>query len=804
MSGGAKAKANFGEMESDRKQEVSGNKKIAEIKTQTVESFRRNGIFFGPMIIDLLHNESLPIDPSAIPDVKTNMNIHINYLVTDKTDGERNLLFFDGIGRVYGIGRESTIKYYGVTMPSLANSILDGEYISRSFEEKILNNFYIFDIYIYKGENVMIKPFLFGRPNGRHWNIQEVVKYVTTASNIIQSNPKMPFLIYAKQYMPHQSPSSYEKLSKGEKPLISENCEKLLSKMNVKFGGYLEIGHLYPYKTDGLIFHPNNLAVYQTHTDDYVKNPFYKGVWKNSYKWKAASHLTIDFKIVYVKESGSKQNIYKYIGDKVYIKVNLITAVYQSKNANSMHNNKLNFFLLNSGIKIQNIPQDFKFFATNPFIGSYDEEGNISNYMGEAYFLLDDNENVLCTNGNFVTDGMICECSYDKTIEDELFRWVPDRIRADKSKPNGYGTAVTTWSLINNPITKEYLSGNSGTQNGDGDGDDGDKLVDITYYTNNQNTIILTEPLNKFNSFVKTYIINRSLNGYVKPKVLDLAVGVLGDMHKYAAAGVHTLVGIDINESNINNPIDGASTRIMTSQNPAISKLADKTILIVGTASKNVASGECVFDNINKYYIDVLYGRSKGNTPKLRKMESIALDGFDMVSCMYAIHYMMNNETDLDNFLRNVSENLLDQGYFIGTCLDGMEILKEMGNKDEINGEIDGKTVFFIRKENTDTNTYKNITVGNKITVYYEKFASAFSENLVNMSYLVEKAKSHNLKLIEFKQFLEEPGNMLNKYEKDGGKSSAVNVKHIKQSNALMTWAKFNSYFIFQKVRSNE
>ena len=108
--------------------------------------------------------------------------------------------------------------------------------------------------------------------------------------------------------------------------------------------------------------------------------------------------------------------------------------------------------------------------------------------------------------------------------------------------------------------------------------------------------------------------------------------------------------------------------------NSQYSRFADKVILINGTGTKNIANGDCVFDNLNKYYLDVLYGRAKGNTTKLRKMEGVGLDGYDLITCMYAIHYMMNDETSLDNFLRNVSENLLDQGYFIGTCLDGMEI----------------------------------------------------------------------------------------------------------------------------------
>ena len=787
--------------------QIGGARKVAEYKNKLEELLNRKSIFFGPLIVDLTHNNALQIDQSAIPDAKSNTNIHINYLVTDKTDGDRNLLFFDESGNVYGIDRENEIKSFGCIMPSLANSILDGEYISRSEEDKVINNFYIFDAYIYKGENVMHKPFLFNKTDGRHICMIESAKYASSGTNITQSNPRLPFILYKKDYLPSDSPRSYEKLrmNEGEIPLISENCSKLLNRMNVKYGGFLEVGHLYTYKTDGLVFLPNNLGIFQKSEDDYVKNPFISSRWDNNYKWKPADHLTIDFKIEYVKEMETSKLAYKYFGDKKYLLVNLLSKVWHNK---TNDNNKLNFYLLNSGLKLQSIPEDFKFFATNPFIGTYDSEGEFQNNMGEAYFEVDKNDNLVCENGDIITNGILCECAYYRENAGEQFRWKPQRIRADKTAANAYGTANTAWSLINDPITKEQLcclKANEKYNNDENDkGGENYKEVNLetaTYYTANKNMEVLTEPFNKFASHVKSYLIERWLTGYIKPKVMDLGVGKLGELHKYAISGVHTLVGIDISEDSINNEKDGAATRMMnvSANNPTVAKLAEKTILLVGTSVKNIANGDCVRDNINKYYLDVLYGRAKGNTPKLKKMEGVALDGFDMITCMYAIHYMFNNENDLDSFLQNVSENLLDQGYFVGTCLDGMSILKEMGRSNEIKGDIDGKTVFFIRKNDSEE-SYKDITVSNKITVFYEKFAGYFPENLVNISYLKEKAKGHNLKLIEFRTFLEEPGNLLSQY----GASNMKNERLIKQSEAMMTWAKFNCYFVFQKIRGKE
>jgi len=792
-------------------QQEGGTRNIARIKYEITEKLLTNGIFFGPMIVDLSHNNSAPIDPEAIPDIKTNTNIHINYLVTDKTDGERYLLFFDEKGKLYGIDRKSVIKSYGTTIPALANSIFDGEHVTHSKDDKILNNFYIFDTYIYKGENIIIKNFNFsktGRADGRHKYILEAEKIANDSNGInIQLNTKLPFRIFKKDYYPSNSPDTYSKLRKGDKPLISENCEFLLNKMNVKYGGNLEIGHLFTYKTDGLIFLPNNLSVYQKYEDDYdsIKNPFKTGTWYNNYKWKPIEHLTVDFKIEFLKDMSTNKLEYKYFdSNKKYLKVNLISSVRQSKDQNSIINNKLNFYLLNSGLNIQSIPEDFKFFSTNPFIGSYDNEGNLENNMGEAYFEVDENDNIVCKNGNFITNGIICECSYNKNIKNLSMCWQPERVRADKTLPNAYNTAVTAWELINNPITKEKLSATKTHFNTEEIQDT--NLESVAYYNSNTKTEYLTTPFKELANFVKRYIIDRGLTGYVKPKVLDLAVGKLGELDKYTRAGVHTLVGIDINEDSINNPENGAATRIIKNANyaPAIAKLSEKTILIVGTATKNIENGESVRDNINKYYIDVLYGRAKGNTPKLRKMEGVGLDKFDMVSCMYAIHYMMNNESELENFLINVSENLLDQGYFIGTCLNGDVVLNEMGNKSELKGVIDGKTVFLIKKTSDDPKDYKNITVGNKINVFFETFGGAFNENLVSIPYLRQQAKKHNLKLIDYKSFLEEPGNLLSMYEASTDKwikNAKNNAQTIRNSNAMTTWTKMNCYFIFQKVR---
>lgn len=787
----------------DKQSQLGGARRIAELKSTITRQFQQKGIFFGPLIVDLSANQAMKLDPDALPDIATNTNIQINYLITDKTDGERNLLFIDSKGAVYGIDRASNIKSLGLIMPSLKDTILDGELVSRAEDGHVLNNFYIFDAYIYQGKCIMHHPFLIGRSEGRHHAILEVVRYFETGNNIIQSNEKLPLLIYKKDYIPGNSARTYEGLDQEEQTQMQINCERLLNKMNHAYGGYLEVGHLFPYKTDGLVFLPNNMGVFQSREGASAFNsnrghPFKAARWNLNYKWKPADLLTIDFRVDFIKSMDKGTHgkmIYEYRGDQKYVRVQLKTAIYQNRPED---NNALNFYLLNSGVKLQSLPESYPFFAVNPFIGEFDADGVMKNYMSDALFPVDTNDNVYCDSGDILTDGQIVECSYVRDIREEQLRWHPHRVRADKQAPNSYLVAATSWYLINNPITRDFLSGSTTSANTDTEAKG--NLENVTYYSDNKETNFLTKPLNDFNTgFVKSYLINRALTGYIRPKVLDLAVGKFADMSKYVHGGVNTLVGIEIGYDGLNNPVDGGCKRMLewAKRSPAVNKLADRTMLIVGDATKNISNGECSRDNLNRYYLDVLYGRMPGNTPKLKKLEGVALEGFDVVACMYAIHYMMDTENALDAFLRNVSENLLDQGYFIGTCLDGMSVLKEMGRSLELSGVIGDKTVFKIKKIDTDADAYKYITVGNKVLVYYEKFAGQFAENLVNMSYLRERARIHNLKLLEYRTFLEEPGNLLSQYEATHKREAA----RIREEDALMTWAGFNAYFIFQKVR---
>ena len=760
--------------------------------------FNKHRLFFGPLAVDLSYENIAPIYDTKLTNniVNTNNNIRLNYLVTDKADGERNLLVINDKGQCYGINRANRIKSFGVTLPRFANSIFDIEYITKTETGKTCNNIYIFDCYISEGKYCMNKAFLWNKEGGRHHCLLQLEKYIKNGDDIVHNNEKFPTRIFTKNYYPSDSPKT---LNKQETPQIFTSCKQILSKINVKYGGFIEDGHEFTYATDGLIFIPNNLAIYQENTTDQIYNPFVSKSWYMNYKLKNSGDLTIDFKVEFIKSLDTKTINYTYYNNKKYIQLNLYSKVYQ----NSLPN-QLNYMLLNDGITSRSIPNNFLFQPSHPFNGFIDDDNKLVNTSHFCNLEVDISGNIYCENRDIITDGSIIEFRYipkDKDAElDGQFRWVPVRTRTNY---NSFNIASDIWRLIHTPISKELIS----TKH-----KDIETSPLVPYYKFNYHRKYVSQPLKEFNNYVKNYLIERVLSGLYKPFVLDLACGKMGDFFKYVKHGAFFLVGVDIDPDNLHNKNDGAATRIVNNidKNVNISKLATRTMLINGDVTKSIQGGDAGMDIMNKYYLDILYGRVKSSNNKHRKLFNNATEGFHMVSCMYSIHYMMNTEESLSGFLLNVSENLRDQGFFIGTCLDGPSLVKMFKGTGEIIGEVDGELVYKINK--VEGEIYDNLTVGNKVNIYYETFNNMLPENLVDITYLEEKAMEYNLKLVESNLFLDEPGNLLSAYRglddsQDGGennkstnKKNKANYDAINKNEDLKDWASLNRYFIFQKV----
>ena len=805
-------------------------------------------IFFGPLPMDLDKNKMIKYMDSIYEDVNksvSNGNILLDYCVTEKSDGLRALLFVDNDGEVHLINRDSNsvIKKCGLKIKKYANSIFDGEYIEYSIDKRFINSFYVFDAYFVQNENIMSNKFGIGKQdNGRLSKLQVFCKYIDIGEDVNYADENFIFRINSKNF--EFGALSSTNHSKRNYNLIFEKSKKLLNKMNIKYGGFLKEGHLYNYETDGLIYTPVNLGVYQTNLNNKV--PEYLQInskrWKHVYKWKDSHHLTIDFRIKFVKNLKDNTREYIFINNQKYLKCKLFCRNYDSfeygkkKNTstcidiNNEQNKKTIFkkvqnvesqmssLLLNNNLELKNLPGEIEFISANPFFGKRTIMGDIQNTVCDCLLPVI-NEEIKCLNGDIIYDNQVIEFSYDNSKQENELKWIPERLRLNKN-PNALNTCLDIWYLINNPIDKNLVA--NGLEY-----EEIDNKIELNYYLHKEH--YYSTSIKKFNNFCSNYVYEKYFQTLTKPTVLDMACGKMGDFFKYVYNNANTLVGIDINPDNLNNKCDGAATRILNhiNKSPTIKQLSERTILILGNICKSMNDGELASDDMSKYLLDILYGKHKPNKEFNRKhgiFYNLSVNGFHVVVCKYAIHYCLNSIQDIETFLENVSSNLKDQGYFIGTCLDGNLILNELNSSDSklIEGKIDGNLIWSISRNNLTQDELNGLilskdlgTVGvhsddystssshllgpnNKVNIYFETFNSVSQENLVDIKYIEIKCKEYGLKMLESRLFTEEPGNLMAEFSIQNKEFA----KDIKSENALLKWGNYQRYFVFQKVDS--
>ncbi len=708
-------------------------------------------------------------------DKAMNVNIRMNYYVTDKADGERTLLFIMPItGQCILIRRDGHLINVGVNIPEYSSSIFDGEFITNDVNGNYVRWLYIFDAYIIKGKNITKQPFSLPKDtNGRYIHILNLAAHWKAGENITYEETKYKMQIYAKNYVAGNYNIAGKQVNNdGE---IFNGCKAILSKVNTKYGGLLDKGHLFSYAVDGLIFQPMALGVRQNYGKEVVD--VIDGRWFANLKWKPPQNNTIDFMVKFIKDPQTNTFAKEYINNTEYIVGMLFIKVYHSTALNRDENIKnLGLRMINEGLKEEDFPTDYPFTPIYPNYCERGATGNIINKCNLIYIPYKNNT-ARAENGDIIENGMTVECLFNL----ETKKWTAYKTRPNK-QPNAINTVFAAWRLINNPITIAHITGEETPDDAN------------IYYKDGDN--FETQPLKKFNNYVKRTLIDRILSGKKSPSVMDLACGQLGDMHKYISNGVGLFVGIEYAIDNLINKKDGAAVRILYSGNE---RFQQKAVLIHGDASRNIANGECCFDIQNKYYVDILYGRHKPTAnAKLMQLYGLAVNQFNAVICNFAIHYMLDSEVQFGSFLQNVKENLKEGGYFLITCQDGGEILKLLKENDDVyTVDVNGKEILRIELENINV-SFKNSYYGQKIIYGYETFYRPSVENLVNTDFLIGECAKYDLKLVKTRLFNDDSkmdDNMFKAFENDNAEMyKKINTKEFKNIIGFHRW------FIFQKV----
>ena len=617
-----------------------------------------------------------------------------DYTVTNKADGERSILWVSRDKRLLRINNRQQIVWTGIVAmdDSFLGTVLDGEYIPEH------SLYCIFDVYKYKGHDTRSIPLL-------------------TREEDIVRNPKSCRLGYSRLFVDDMrtgfvstgsgTPRIETKLFlSGDGPAMEEAIKTLLS---TKF----------EYATDGLIFTPKSSPVAPI-------SERRGNTWHRVYKWKPADQNSIDFLV-------------RVEGDPVYDTVLRRPAkkgqlfVSRSPGSDIIYPCQQ----LTGEYVPPSIPADLALMAQVrdriPAVFQPSVPRDADAYI--IYIPVNDRGQMVDREGARIDDNTIIECSFDIDTR----RWSVMRTRHDKTykyrvlKEAQFGNDVSTadniWTSIHIPVTQDMLE-HLTTAPPD------DTYEDELYYRDDLDSRDrILRDVYSYHNRIKDSLYREN----VRPgsKLLELAVGRAGDLRKWMSTKPKLVVGIDLVESNLVSPRQGACARVLKerARNPV-----PPVLFIAADMTKPLEEQD------NKY-LKLLRGEEPATTPYLETFAGVT--EFDAISCQFAIHYACASPETFQTFIKNLKGNVL-----FGTCLDGKAVYSMMLNKPGHIFRSGGKVYAEFTKDYVDGEGWKS-EFGMKMRVLLESFENPAMEYLVPFEKVVEMLGAAGFQLVHSDTFSE-------------------------------------------------
>jgi hypothetical protein len=778
--------------------------------------------FIGPNSITLQLTNIAPIDEN------TNLaNIRKDFIVTDKADGDRHLMYVSKIGKIYLISSNMDIKFTGAKTlnDDCFNTLFDGELISHDKNGEFINLYAAFDIYFHKNKDVRQNTFLLSEQEqdiykSRFYLLEKlshILKPISIMETTVDKAKKpvqmfeslqtSPIRFVMKKFYPMSSSQS-----------IFDGCKTILEK---------EKEGLFEYDTDGLIF---THMFYGVGSNVIGKaGPKTKVTWEYSFKWKPPQYNTIDFLVTTLKSPNGEDVIKSIYEDGISTSEVVQYNDYKIVELRCGFNEKYDGYMNPcQDIFDDNLPEykpryeepagkanDYvpkRFYPTEP----YDVNAGICNIM----LRLDDSgaKQMFTYEGEVITDNTIVEFSYDLDAE-KGWNWKPLRVRYDKTAKlrrgekeygNSYKVCNENWKSIHptGRITEDMLMSGLGIP---------EISVSEDVYYNTPSGKMKTEGLKNFhNLYVKKLLISgASKHG---DTLIDFACGKAGDLPKWIAAKLSFVFGVDLSPDNLENRLDGACVRYLKARK--VNKHMPYALFVNGNSAYNIRDGSALLNDKAKQVTAAVFGNGPKESDKIgkgvAKQYGKGEGGFNVASCQFAIHYFFENPDTLKGFLKNVAECTKLNGYFIGTSYDGKLIFNELKNiktGESVQLVDEGKKVWEIQKNYTgDTFEDNSSSLSYEISVYQESINQYISEYLVNYDYFDRLMDAYGFKLISREEanemglpegtglFSELFIHMLDEIKRNKFKATlfgeAPNMSKVEKKISFL-----NRYFVYKKIR---
>lgn len=717
------------------------------------------------------------------------------YTVTEKADGERLLMYINNTGGVYLINNSHQVIDTGLKSPSeLYNSLIDGEYITcnKRTDNASIGLYASFDMYYCNGKKITQLPLIATSDNSSSEGSQSRYNYLLKTEKLLKRNNEYAIDYIVKEHM----------YSKD----ILNDCKKILTQ---------EI--IYQYEIDGLIFTPAKLAVFS----NYANKPepiTDKLGWNKVFKWKPPEQNSIDFLVK--KGEIITIDTVNYVEFKLYVGYN--ASQIENYTMNDVFNYIYKFNQFRDKIK------EREKYVCRLFMPEYYYEKGIE----KSLIKMLPNKEIRCDNGDKIDDEIIVEFNYDSNETNPSLRWKPMRVREDKTRIyrqgvlsktlNDFSVACNIWRSIHNPISQNNIIGNERIAN---NMDVAELSSDDIYYSRTiQNEARLSHQMLVFhNHGIKDLLYSKPSK---KGSIVELACGQGGDLNRWIKNEYRFVLGVDLVKNNIYSPNHGAYARLLRERKRFFINMKNvnnmifpEMVFAVGDCCKSIKTGDCAIsddpsrDDKDSYNVlKMVFNKSNRKIEtQYNKIIGRGVNGFDVCSCMFGIHYFFKNEETLDGFLLNVSQLLNVRGVFFCTFMDGEKIETDIKNNggDKIEGfkklsnrkEDKGEPIWAILRsyDKNEVSPYNK-----QINVFIETTSKLIPEYVVSYEFLIEKCKEYGLNIKESELFSETfnrfKSNLDDLRETKENLYKSIIELDKEENKDLKRFSSFNRWCIFERV----